>query len=110
MNIYPLGRVMQTLEDSLGLEVTHTYEDLVFVENSAILFQFHPDDPAKVRCFFNTECDSGSTDELLKRLHWGAQKNKIEIERAGGFELRPKEGKEEFEVVFYPEEAKALKS
>ena len=58
----PLG-ILKMLLETLGFEVTHCYEDLVFIEHNAFLMRMEAKGEA-VSLFFNTESDRDKRDEI----------------------------------------------
>lgn len=61
----PLGLVREMLE-TMGLELTYAYDDLVFVGHNAFLLQFE-DAGETVGLHVNAECPAGEVDGLVAR-------------------------------------------
>ena len=52
INYRPLGYVMEILE-SVGLPVSYSYDDLVFVENNSLLIKFNDEEAKQLHLYFN---------------------------------------------------------
>ena len=96
----PLGELIQVVEE-MGLQVTHAYDDLVFVEHSAFLFQFVEDGARQLKLYFNTECPEEDVEPLEKRMLAMAIPKKLDIRRSGSFSMKQKEGEENLELQFF---------
>lgn len=99
MKLRPLGITKEIIE-SVGLNVTHMYEDLVFIEHNPFLIQFDDDNPSALKIFFNVECESGAAQKIEDALSNAATQNNCSIVNSGRFEMQQKEGTEEIEIKF----------
>lgn len=84
----------------MGLEVTHQYDDIVFVEHSAFIFQFD-DESDSVKLYFNRDCSHEDSLKIEKSVMELAVNNKITVERKGSFTMEQVEGEENIELKFY---------
>jgi hypothetical protein len=97
----PLGEVKMILEEA-GIELSYAYDDLVFVDHTAYLFQFDDKNPANLKLFFNTEIDKEEASSIEKKLIPIAQKRKFRLTNSGYFSVKQKEDTEELEILFFP--------
>ena len=100
--LWNLGRVKQIIEEALNLDVTHVYEDMVFIEHSALLIVFDHEDTGKFNCYFNTECPAPDRDMLFSLVELASPRNKMTAVNKGTFILEQLEG-EEIKVVLKDE-------
>ena len=66
MTLKPLGRVKELVE-SVGMEITYAYDDLVFLQHNAFLLQFGEDGKSLI-VHTNEEAAAGEISESLARL------------------------------------------
>lgn len=99
MSLRPLG-IAKEIVEQLGLEVTHVYDDLVFVEHSAFLLQFDDAEPGRLKVYYNAECPPDAVAGLEIKLERAAREREFGIVHSGRFSFRPKEGEEAFEILF----------
>lgn len=95
----PLGIAKEILA-GIGLEVTYVYDDLVFVEHTAFLLQFDDVNPENLKLYFNVDCEAEAAETLEAQLIHAAKAQNFTIQNNGKFELKQKEGVEEFEIRF----------
>lgn len=100
MKLYDLGRVQNAVKAATGLEVTHAYDDLAFVEHSAFMIQFDPEDLKRFACHFSAECPSADRAKLLAQLQAASLKEGMTCAEGKIFTLEQVEGKEEVRVLF----------
>ncbi|WP_320169073.1 hypothetical protein [Maridesulfovibrio sp.] len=99
MKLRSLGIVKDILE-SIGLNITHSYDDLVFVEHNPFMIQFDDDNPSSLKIFFNADCEAGTVQKLEQVLTTAAGQRDFSIVKSGRFEMSQKEGTEEIEIKF----------
>ncbi len=99
MKLRPLGITKDILE-SIGLNIAHTYDDLVFVEHNPFLVQFDDENPSSLKIFFNAECNPEAAQEIEKNLKIAADQRDFSIVNCGRYEMQQKEGTEEIELKF----------
>jgi len=95
-----LGKVKQIIEEATGLEVSHFYDDLVFVEHSAVLIRFDKTDLKNFFLYFNPDCDKASREKLISSFNKAAENNSMRCTLKGQFKLSEVPGKEEVRVDF----------
>ena len=94
----PLGVLTECLQE-LGREISHAYDDLVFVSHNAYLLQF-ADEAARVKLFVNIATDEEHVIyEEISRLRNIAMGREIEITLGGYYSLEDA-GEESVDVVF----------
>ena len=98
-SLRPLGKVSEIVE-SVALEVTHVYDDLVFVLHNPFLIQF-TDTLGVIKIFFNKDIDPAREKELEITLGEEAKNRELLLERAGHYEMEQVEGQEEFTINFF---------
>ncbi|WP_005034290.1 hypothetical protein [Holophaga foetida] len=99
--LFDLGRVQNAVKVATGLEVTHAYEDLVFVEQSAFLIQFDATDLKRFLCHFNEECPSADRAKLLTHLQAAALKEGLVCAEGKVFKFEQVPDKEEIQILFH---------
>jgi len=100
MTTRELGLLKQTVEEATGLEVTHYFDDLVFVTMGAFLFRFDNTTPGRVHLHFQKDCERAAREELFQKLTQRAMANKLTLVLAADVVLEPVEGKEEIRICF----------
>ena len=93
----PMGKAANLVE-SMGLKVTHAYDDLVFVEHTAFLIQFTDSDDL-LRVLFNTDCPDEDRKDLTEAIRIASQESGVPVEIKGTFSLSQKED-ENLEIKF----------
>ena len=81
----PLG-ILKTLLEALGFEVTHCYEDLVFVEHNAFLLRMEAKGE-EVSLLFNTESDVDKREEIEELLKSAGNAHKLVISCSGTYQM-----------------------
>ncbi len=94
----PLGLLRQVI-DTTGLEITHVYEDLLFIEHNAFLLQMG-ERGADVRLYFNTESAVDRRQEIASQLGEGGKTLGLHIERTGTFRMAQDEESEQLRLEF----------
>ncbi len=96
----PLGYVMEILE-SVGVPVSYSYDDLVFVENNSMLVQFNDDKEKELFLYFNEDLDEKVAGELEKILMEAALDKGFQFINKGKYQISQKsEENEELEIKF----------
>ncbi len=98
MAFRPLGLVKEMLE-SMGLEITYAYEDLIFVSHNAFLLQFE-DENETVGLHINMECPEEEVDGLAANAVAAGRSVGLAVVMRGRYELRPDEENDSFSVHF----------
>ena len=94
----PLGLIKEVIE-SIGLAITHVFEDLVFIEHNAFFLQMG-ERGEEVRLYFNTESDVAVRDDIARQLAEEGRKQGLNIEWLGTFRVAQGEGSEHFQLEF----------
>ncbi|WP_419662020.1 hypothetical protein Dvar_24630 [Desulfosarcina variabilis str. Montpellier] len=97
----PLGYIRE-LVNAIGLDITHAYEDLVYIEHNAFLLQMG-DSGEIVNLYFNTESVEEERDKIADRLSAEGQARQLTIIRKGLFSMRQKSDGEHIEIQFFDE-------
>ena len=97
--LVPMGKLLNLIE-SAGFKLEYHFDDLVFIDNTSLLFRFDLADYETVYLHFNTECDAKAKAKLIPFLMKIADEELLQLQLASDFKLRQKAGEEELEVVF----------
>lgn len=82
----PFG-ILKSLLESLGYQVAHCYEDLIFIEHNAFLLRME-EKGEEVSLFFNHESEPDKRPGITEAfMHAG--KNHLTITRRGTYRLIP---------------------
>ena len=101
MKFRPLGIVKEIIE-AIGMEVTYTYDDLVFIEPNTIIVQFDDKDKKNLNLYFNVDCEDAAAEKIEKKLNNAAVEREFSITNVGKFEMAQKKGVEEIEIRLLP--------
>jgi hypothetical protein len=85
----PLG-ILKTLMETLGFEVTHCYEDLIFVAHNAFLLRMEAKG-AEVSLLFNTKSDVDKRDGIEELLKSAGHAHNLVISCSGTYQMTPGE-------------------
>ena len=97
----PLG-LIKNLVESMGLTITHSYEDLVFIEHNAFLLQMGQQGE-DVLLHFNKDSVAEMRDEITASLIRIGQGLDLAVHRLGLFEIAQEEGSENIRLEFLVE-------
>jgi len=97
--LVPMGKLLNLIE-SAGFKLEYHFDDLVFIDNTSLLFRFDLADYETVYLHFNTECDATAKAKLIPFLMKIAQEESLALILATDFTLKQNEGVEEIQVVF----------
>jgi hypothetical protein len=81
----PLG-ILKTVLESLDFQVTHCYEDLVFIEHNAFLLRME-EKGEEVSLFFNSESEAGKRAGIAASLAGAGKLHRLVILRRGTYRL-----------------------
>ena len=95
----PLGYILNILSE-MGLGVTYTYDDLVYVEHNAFLLQMG-EQGEMVHLYFNTESDAQERETITTKLQSAGQKWQIHILRSGTYTMTPIPEDDRIEIAFH---------
>jgi len=96
----PLGLIKTALE-SLGFEISHYYEDLIFVNHNAFLLLMERRG-AEVSLFFNTESTPQLREEISSSLQKAGTSVHLSITRSGTYSLIANEADATLDLRFSP--------
>lgn len=99
MELRPLGIATEIIQET-GLNVTYTYDDLVFIEHNPFMIQFNDDNFKNLKLFFNIDCEQKTAGKLEAQLNNAASQRGFTITTSGKFEMKQKEGTEEIDIKF----------
>jgi hypothetical protein len=88
----PLGLIANAVEE-VGLIVSYSYEDLIFVDSTVVLLKMY-EKPYEVLLYSNTDCNEEDAKDLEIRLTIAARKQGLQLSYAGKFSLKEKADKE----------------
>jgi hypothetical protein len=97
--LVPMGKLLNLIETA-GFKLEYHFDDLVFIDNTSLLFRFDMTDNETVYLHFNTECDAMAKAKLIPFLMKLAQEESLPLKLGNNFALKQKEGTEEIQVVF----------
>lgn len=93
----PITRVLQMLEP-LGLEVTHMYEDLVFVDRNAFLLRFE-EKGENITLFFNADATPADRIPVLESVSTTGKTQGLTITCGGTFTMTQRDD-EQIDIRF----------
>lgn len=99
VKLRPLGRLLNLIEVS-GYKLEYQFDDLVFVDNTAFLFQFDAESADHVLLRFNANCEKDAKEGIAEQLLKNSKEEEVKLVLASDFELKPVEGKEEFQISY----------
>ena len=100
--LWNLGRVKQIVEEATGLDISHVYDDIVFIEHSAFLIVFDHENLERFKCYFSADCPPDERERIFSLINAVSPRNKMTALRAGTFSMEQLEG-EEIRFLFHDE-------
>lgn len=94
----PLGLIKELLE-SMNLELTYMYEDLIFVEHNAFLLQMG-EKGEDLFVWFNSESTAEDRPEILERMERMATQQSLKIITRGIYTMHQNDLNESFQLEF----------
>ncbi len=101
MAFRPLGIAKEIIQET-GLDITYTYDDLVFIEHSVFIIQFDDKNQKNLILFFNVDCEEKEAEKIEKKLNSAAGEREFTITKGGEFKMSQKKGSDEVEIQFLP--------
>lgn len=95
----PLG-IIKNITDSLGHEITHCYEDLIFMAHNAFLLRME-ETPEDVSLFFNVDCEQDKREQLTQSFSETGKNFGLKIIPAGTYSLKPNEENNTIDIEFH---------
>ena len=86
MPLKPLGKVKELVE-SVGMEISYAYEDLVFLQHNAFLLQFSGEDNKTIMVHTNEEAAPSDIRESFSRLEKAAPLQELTIIKGKVYKL-----------------------
>ena len=81
----PLGTVIEILQ-ALGMDVTHQFEDLVFVSNNLFVLKF-TENAAQIHLYFNEDIEEEKAQEVMGQLETVGELHGLTILYKGAYAL-----------------------
>lgn len=97
----PLG-ILKTLMESLGFEVSHCYEDLVFLAHNAFLLRME-DKGEEVSLLFNIDSDPDKRHEITELIASEGKKHHLVISSPGTYRISANETDDTINLEFHEE-------
>lgn len=94
----PLG-ILKTVLESHGFQVTHCYEDLVFIEHNAFLLRME-EKGEEVSLFFNTDSEPEKRAGIADALHGAGNHYRLAISPRGTYRLTANEEDNSLDLEF----------
>ena len=101
MKSRPSGITKEIIQ-AAGLQVTYTYDDLVFIDQNPIIIQFDDKNKKNLNVYFNVDGEKAAAEKIEKKLHEAAAGREFTITKVGEFEMAQKKGVEETEIRLLP--------
>lgn len=95
----PFG-IIKTLIDTIGLDISFAYDDLVFIEHNAFLLQMGEKSGADLGVWFNEDSTPTDRPGILSRLQTEGAKLSLDIYEKGTYSLNSLDGSEEMQLEF----------
>lgn len=86
VTLRPLGRVQAALE-TVGLDVTYAYDDLVFVQHGLLVLQFDDEDVETLYLFSNAELPPEAAEREAERTRDAFEGTELRLVEKGRFQL-----------------------
>lgn len=94
----PLGHIREVIT-AMGLEVTHAFDDLVFIEHNAFLLQME-EEGEKVSLYFNTDSDVNVRHDIATKLAEFGATQQLFITRKGTYTVIEGADEDSFQLAF----------
>ena len=95
----PLG-ILKSVVESLGFQVTHCYDDLIFIEHNAFLLRMEGRGE-EVSLFFNTESDADKRDGIAELFNTEGKAHDLIITCPGTYQMTPNEADGTISIEFH---------
>lgn len=94
----PLGQIATMLE-ATGFQVSHCYEDLVFLEHNAFLLQMG-ERGEDIGVWFNVDCEPEKRDEVMDAFKEQGPLFNFRIQKSGTYKMGTGEEDETLQIEF----------
>lgn len=93
------------LAKAVGEEVTYAYDDLAFISHSEVLIQFieSSERASTLRFYVHTDFDEAAFTAKKAKYEIKATEQGMELLYMGRFSMEAREGSEEIDLQFFPE-------
>jgi cysteinyl-tRNA synthetase len=98
-----LEKLRVIIKNAAGLDISYAYDDLVFPEHTAFIFQFDDADENNFFCYFHKDCILEEKQKISKQLLDVCKAEGCTVAFKGDFELAQKKETEEIEIRFLKE-------
>lgn len=95
----PLG-LIKTMLETIGLDVSYVYDDLVFIEKNAFLLQMSEERGEELMVWFNTDSTPAERPGIFSRLQAEGRKLSLQLQEQGTFTMTGCDGEESFQLQF----------
>jgi hypothetical protein len=95
----PIGRLLNVIE-AAGFKLEYQYDDLVFIDNTSLLFRFDQEKPDTVYLHFNVESEPTAQLRLTEFFSRQAKIEGITIKASSQFQFEQIKGEEEITITF----------
>ena len=97
--LVPMGKLLNVIETA-GYKVEYHYDDLVFIDNTSMMFRFDLEDYETVYLHFNEDCTITAREQLTPFIMKIANEEKLKLVVSSNFSVSQKEGTEELQISF----------
>lgn len=94
----PLGQIATMLE-TIGFQVSHWYEDLVFMEHNAFLLQMG-EKGEDLGVWFNVDCEPDKMDEVMDAFKDQESLFSFHIQKSGSYKMVAGQEDETLQIEF----------
>ena len=98
--IRPLGKVKELVE-SIGLDISYAYDDIVFSDHSLFILQFNDNNPNLLTLYFNIDCEEEEQASVQSKLIMAAKSFGLTIQYKSTFALTQVENEENLQIEFH---------
>ncbi len=99
LKLRPFGKLLNLIEGA-GFKVEHQYDDLVFVDNTAFIFQFDNENPEFIMLRFNVDCKPDNKEFLSSALLEKSKEEDVKLVLASDYEIKENTEEETFQLIF----------
>jgi hypothetical protein len=97
--LVPMGKLLNLIE-SAGFKLEYHFDDLVFIDNTSLLFRFDMTKENTVYLHFNVDCIPVTQKRLGTFFIEQSVKEGLELSVSNLFQFEQVDGKEEINIVF----------
>jgi hypothetical protein len=97
--LMPMGKLLNMVEAG-GFKLEYHFDDLVFIDNTSLLFRFDMEKTNMVYLHFNVDCTNEARERLSIFFTDQSVKEGLELSVSSLFQFEQTEGKEEISITF----------